>query len=171
MSRGVALLGSTAFLLLAPGSVAGLVPWWISRWEMQRPLLGVAAFRMVGAALVALGAAALLDSFARFAVRGVGTPAPVSPPRHLVVTGLYRHVRNPMYVAVVSVILGQALLLGDVQVLGYGLLVWLACHLFVIGYEEPTLRRSFGAEYEAFSANVPRWIPRVRGWRGESRRR
>jgi protein-S-isoprenylcysteine O-methyltransferase Ste14 len=122
---------------------------------------------MVGAALVALGAAALLDSFARFAVRGVGTPAPVLPPRHLVVTGLYRHVRNPMYVAVVSVILGQALLLGDVQVLGYGLLVWLGCHLFVIGYEEPTLRRSFGAEYEAFRANVPRWIPRVRGWRGE----
>jgi protein-S-isoprenylcysteine O-methyltransferase Ste14 len=166
MSRGLALLGSVAFLLLGPGTVAGLVPWWISRWEMQRPLLGVAALRMVGAALVALGAAALLDSFARFAVRGVGTPAPVLPPRHLVVTGLYRHVRNPMYVAVVSVILGQALLLGDSKVLAWGLLVWIAFHLFVVGYEEPTLRRTFGDGYEAFRANVPRWIPRLRGWRG-----
>lgn len=171
MTRGVALLGSVAFLLLVPGTVAGLVPWWISRWEMQGPFLGVVAFRIAGAALVALGAAALLDSFARFAMRGVGTPAPVLPARNLVVTGLYRHVRNPMYVAVVSVILGQALVLGDVRVLGYGLLVWFACHLFVIGYEEPTLRGSFGAEYEAFRANVPRWIPRLRGWRGESRRR
>jgi protein-S-isoprenylcysteine O-methyltransferase Ste14 len=169
MTRAGAVLGSLAFLVLAPGTVAGVVPWWLSRWEMRPALLGVPAIRAAGAALVVLGAAALLDSFARFALRGLGTPAPVLPTRHLVVTGLYRHVRNPMYVAVLAVVLGQALLLGNVEVLAYALLLWVVFHLFVIGYEEPRLRRTFGAEYDAFRANVPRWIPRVRGWRGSPR--
>lgn len=166
MNRASATLGSLVFLLLAPGTVAGVVPWWISRWEWQRPLLGTGVSRVAGGALVAVGVAALLDSFARFALRGLGTPAPVLPTRHLVVTGLYRHVRNPMYVAVVAVILGQALLLGDARLLGYGLLLWLVFHLFVLGYEDPKLRSTFGAEYERFRANVPRWIPSVRGWNG-----
>lgn len=166
MNRAGAVLGSLAFLLLAPGTVAGVVPWWISGWQLQRPFLGVVALRMAGAALIVGGVAALVDAFARFALRGLGTPAPVLPTRHLVVTGPYGHVRNPMYVAVVSVILGQALLLGDWKVLAWGLLVWIAFHLFVVGYEEPTLRRTFGDDYEAFRASVPRWIPRLRGWRG-----
>ena len=100
-------------------------------------------------------------------VRGLGTPAPVLPPRHLVVTGLYRHVRNPMYVAVVAAIAGQGLLLGDLRVVGWGSIVWAGFHLFVVGYEEPALRRTFGEEYERFRAAVPRWIPRWRAWRGE----
>jgi Phospholipid methyltransferase len=108
----------------------------------------------------------LLDSFARFALQGLGTPAPISPTRHLVVTGLYRHVRNPMYVSVVSLIVGQGLLFGNLRVLEYGFAVWLAFHLFVLLYEEPTLRSTFGAGYEAFCANVPRWIPRLRPWQG-----
>ena len=105
------------------------------------------------------GVPLLLDSFARFALKGLGTPAPVFPTRHLVVSGLYRYVRNPMYLAVVAVIVGQGLLFGDVRVLEYALIPWLAAHLFVLFYEEPTLRRSFGAEYEIYRANVPRWIP------------
>src|SRR5512133_56681 len=165
MSRTGALLGSLAFLVVAPGTVAGLVPWWISRWRVQPPFFGAADLRLVGAALLVLGAAVLLDSFARFALRGLGTPAPVAPPRHLVVTGLYRHVRNPMYAGLLAAILGQALLLGSATLLGYALLVWLVVHLFVLLYEEPTLARTFGEEYAAFRANVPRWIPRVRGWR------
>jgi protein-S-isoprenylcysteine O-methyltransferase Ste14 len=169
MTRAGALLGSVAFLALAPGTVAGVVPWWISRWEVRRPFLGAAELRLAGAALVALGAAALLDSFARFALHGLGTPAPVLPTRHLVVSGLYRHVRNPMYVGVVSVILGQALLLGDGKLLVYALAVWLAVHAFVVGYEEPTLLRAHGEEYVAFRENVPRWMPRVRPWRGGGR--
>jgi len=155
------------FFLLAPGLVAGLAPWWISRWHMQPPLLGSSLLRVAGAALIAVGTPALLDSFARFALQGLGTPAPIFPTRHLVVTGLYRHVRNPMYVGVVSVIAGQGLLLGSARVLDYGVLVWLAFSLFVIGYEEPTLRRTFGDEYERFCANIPRWIPRLHPWRGE----
>ncbi len=167
MRRLWASLGSVVFFLLAPGLVAGLAPWWISRWRMQPPLLGLSLLRVAGAALIAVGTPALLDSFARFALQGLGTPAPIFPTRHLVVTGLYRHVRNPMYVGVVSVIVGQGLLLGSARVLDYGVLVWLAFSLFVIGYEEPTLRRTFGDEYERFCANIPRWIPRLHPWRGE----
>ena len=100
-------------------------------------------FRSAGGILIALGVAGLLDSFARFAVQGVGTPAPVFPTRHLVVTGLYRYVRNPMYIAVVSTILGQGLVFGNVALLEYGGLVWLLFHLWVLGYEEPTLTATF----------------------------
>jgi protein-S-isoprenylcysteine O-methyltransferase Ste14 len=171
VKRGRAALGSLAFLVVAPGTVAGLVPFSISRWEMRPAFLGLATGRWMGGALVVAGLAVLLDSFARFALRGLGTPAPVAPPTRLVVTGLYRHVRNPMYVAILAVLLGQALLLADPRLLAWGAMVWAAFHLFVVGYEEPTLGRTFGAEYEAFRANVPRWVPRLRAWRPETRPR
>jgi protein-S-isoprenylcysteine O-methyltransferase Ste14 len=125
-------------------------------------------FRVAGGILVALGTAGLLDSFARFAVQGVGTPAPVFPTRHLVVTGLYRYVRNPMYVAVVSTILGQSLVLGNASLVRYGCLMWLLFHLFVLAYEEPTLMTTFGLEYETFCSEVPRWIPRLIPWRAHT---
>jgi protein-S-isoprenylcysteine O-methyltransferase Ste14 len=143
-----------------------LVPWWISGWRIRPPLLDFPPFRWLGVALMVAGVPVLLDSFARFAIKGLGTPAPVFPTRHLVVTGLYRYVRNPMYLALAAVILGQGLLFGDVRVLEYGLLVCLGFHLFVLFYEEPALRRSFGAEYETFCANVGRWIPRLSAWHG-----
>ena len=126
------------------------------------------ATRFVGAALILAGVTGLVDSFARFALQGLGTPAPIAPTEHLVVTGLYRYVRNPIYVAVVAVILGQAVLFGDWRLILYGALFWLACHLFAWAYEEPTLEQTFGAEYEAFRGNVPRWIPRLTPWRGRS---
>ena len=113
---------------------------------------------------MAVGFAILMETFVRFAIQGIGTPAPVYPTKHLVVKGSYRHVRNPRYVAVVSLILGQALVFGNVQVLIYGLCAWLAMHLFVLLYEEPTLRRTFGQEYTQFCAHVPRWIPRWTPW-------
>jgi protein-S-isoprenylcysteine O-methyltransferase Ste14 len=166
--RVFALLGTTLFLVLAPGCVAGLLPWWISRWQFHTPFAGYALLRVIGIVLIATGSFVVLDSFARFALQGLGTPAPVFPTRHLVVKGFYRYVRNPMYIAVVAVILGQALLFGNARVLEYGLFAWLVAHLFVLAYEEPTLRRTFGAEYESFRANVPRWIPRVTPWRGEA---
>jgi protein-S-isoprenylcysteine O-methyltransferase Ste14 len=115
--------------------------------------------------LIAAGTLVLLDCFVRFALQGLGTPAPVFPTRHLVVTGLYRYVRNPMYMAVVAVIFGKSLLLGNARVLGYGGLVWLGFHLFVLVYEEPTLGATYGDEYERFCSNVPRWIPRRSPWR------
>jgi protein-S-isoprenylcysteine O-methyltransferase Ste14 len=163
--RAFAILGTAAFLVLAPGTVAGLVPWWISRWRLRPPFLGFTPFRAIGVLLMAAGLAVLLESFTRFALQGVGTPAPVFPTRHLVVQGAYRYVRNPMYVAVTSLILGQALLLGDVHLLVYAILPWLVAHLFVVAYEEPTLRRTFGAAYETYCAQVPRWVPRFSPWR------
>ncbi len=165
MRKVSAILGSAVFLVLVPGFVAGLVPWWISGWRLQLPFFGFSVFRIVGGILLALGIVGLVDSFARFAVQGLGTPAPVAPTKHLVVTGLYRFVRNPMYVSVASAIFGQALVFGNVRLLEYGLLVWLAFHLFVLLYEEPTLRKTYGAEYEAYCGAVPRWIPRLKPWK------
>jgi protein-S-isoprenylcysteine O-methyltransferase Ste14 len=165
MRRISAILGSALFFVLAPCTVAGLVPWWISRWQMEPPFFGLSAVRIVGVALILAGLPVLLDSFARFAIQGLGTPAPVFPTKHLVVTGWYRYVRNPMYVAVVSIILGQGLLFGNVAVLEYGAGAWLVAHLFVLAYEEPTMRSTFSEEYKQFCTNVPRWIPRLTAWR------
>ena len=120
MRRVFAILGSILFLLIAPGTVAGVIPWEISRWRMQAPLLGLPLLRVVGVLFIAVGIPMLLDSFGRFALQGLGTPAPVFPTKHLVVTGLYRYVRNPMYVGVVGVVLGEGLLLGEPRILGYG---------------------------------------------------
>lgn len=164
--RAFAVVGTALFLVLAPGCVAGLVPWWISRWQFRAPFPGYALLQVIGAMLITAGTFVVLDSFARFALQGLGTPAPVFPTRHLVVKGFYRHLRNPMYAAVVAVILGQALLFGDVRLFEYALFAWLVAHLFVLAYEEPTLRKTFGAEYESFRENVPRWIPRATTWRG-----
>jgi protein-S-isoprenylcysteine O-methyltransferase Ste14 len=126
-------VGSALFLVIAPGFVAGLAPWWISHWQVQPAFLGLQPLRLAGGILVSFGVTGLIDSFRRFATQGLGTPAPVFPTRHLVVTGLYRYVRNPMYVAVVSAILGQGLILGNVRLLEYGGLVWLLFHLFRAG--------------------------------------
>ena len=165
MKRVFAAVGSALFFAIAPGSVAVFVPWWISGWKVQPPLLGLSSLRVVGVLLVGAAVGALLDSFVRFAVQGVGTPAPIFPTSHLVVTGLYRYVRNPMYLAVVSAITGQGLILGSVTVLGYGAAIWLVFNVSVLVYEEPTLRKTFGAEYESYSGSVPRWIPRLSPWR------
>jgi protein-S-isoprenylcysteine O-methyltransferase Ste14 len=168
VQKPTAILGSFVFLLLAPGVVMGLVPWWISRWQMRPPLLGFFGFRIIGVLLIAVGLPMLLDSFARFAIQGLGTPAPVLPTRHLVVTCFYRYVRNPMYVGGLALVCGQGLLFGDVRLFAYGLFVWLASHLFVIGYEEPKLKKTFGEEYLEFCRNVPRWIPRLRPWKAQT---
>jgi protein-S-isoprenylcysteine O-methyltransferase Ste14 len=162
-----AITGSAIFLVIAPGFFAGLVPWWISHWRVEAPFFGLRLLRFVGAALVTMGAIGLLDSFVRFAIQGLGTPAPVFPTRRLVVTGLYRYLRNPMYVTVVITILGQGLILGNLRLLEYGAVVWLPAHLFVLLYEEPTLRASFGSEYKSYCAEVPRWIPRFTPWRND----
>src|SRR5262249_55293933 len=153
MQKTSAALGSALFFVVAPFLAAGVIPWWITHWKFEPAVLGVEVTRATGVLLILAGVPGVLDSFARFAVQGLGTPAPVAPPQRLVVTGLYRHVRNPMYVSVVAVILGQALLFGDWHLIVYGAVFWLACHAFVLVYEEPALRRKFGAQYEAFFVN------------------
>jgi protein-S-isoprenylcysteine O-methyltransferase Ste14 len=163
MDRAHALIGSAVFLFLAPGTVAGLVPWLITRWRL--PAAGVPPLAaVVGTLFILAGAAVLLESFLRFAREGQGTPAPLAPTRKLVVTGAYRFVRNPMYVAVLALILGQVLVFQDPILLVYGAAVAFGFHLFVTAFEEPRLRREFPAEYEAYSRHVRRWIPRLRPW-------
>jgi len=165
VQKTIAILGSAFFFVVAPCTLAGLIPWSITRWELRPPFFGLELTRVIGVILILAGVPGLIDSFARFALQGLGTPAPIAPTRNLVVTGLYRYVRNPIYVAVVAIVLGQAVLLGDWRLIVYGALFWLAFHLFVVAYEEPTLEQTFGEEYEAFRANVPRWIPRMTPWR------
>jgi hypothetical protein len=118
--KTIAILGSALFFAVAPSTVAGLVPWWITRWEFRPPFFDLDATRAVGILLIVAGLPGLVDSFARFALQGLGTPAPIAPTQNLVVTGLYRYVRNPIYVALVAVILGQAALFGDQRLLAYG---------------------------------------------------
>jgi protein-S-isoprenylcysteine O-methyltransferase Ste14 len=166
MRRAFAIAGSATFLIIAPGTVAGYVPWRICHWHVGPPLLGASWIRWAGVLMIVAALPVLLDSFARFAVQGLGTPAPIFPTRHLVVSGLFRYVRNPMYVAVLTLILGQGLLFGCVTLLEYGAAIAVGFYLFVVLYEEPKLRKTFALEYEEFRANVPRWVPRLRPWRG-----
>ena len=132
MKRGSAILGSAIFLVVAPGTLAVYVPWTISRWRFGPPMPGSSFLRTIGGLMIAAGLPVLLDSFARFAIKGMGTPAPVAAPEHLVVTGLYRYVRNPMYVAVSLLIFGQGLLFGSVRQMEYGVVVWLFFFAFVV---------------------------------------
>lgn len=162
--RVKAVIGSIVFLFVAPGIVAGLIPWALSGYRMEPSFFNFEPLRWVGVLLLVLGGVLLIETFARFALQGLGTPAPIAPTKTLVVTGSYRFVRNPMYVAVVSLILGQALLLGSLPALVWGLVVWLTVHLFVLAYEEPTLSRSYGEQYDGYRANVRRWIPRLTPW-------
>jgi protein-S-isoprenylcysteine O-methyltransferase Ste14 len=155
-----AAAGSVAFLVLAPGCVAALVPWLLTGWGVDRTYAW--PWRALGWALVAAGAAVLVHAFRRFVTEGVGTPAPVAPTERLVVGGLYRYVRNPMYLAVAAVICGQALILGRPWLFAYAALFGAAVWSFVTFYEEPTLARRYGAQYDAYRAAVPGWHPRLR---------
>jgi protein-S-isoprenylcysteine O-methyltransferase Ste14 len=157
MRRSAAAAGSAAWFIVAPGVVAGLVPWWLAGGNADGPL------PLAGLALIAAGAAVLVHAFARFVLDGLGTPAPAAPPEHLVVRGLYRHVRNPMYVAVVTVIVGQALVL-DLALLLYAAAAAAVMATFVRVWEEPDLRRRFGASYDEYRRAVPGWWPRLRPW-------
>src|SRR4029450_12233489 len=132
MQRVSAVLGSALFFVIAPCVLAGLIPWSMTRWEFGPAFFGLEGTRLAGVFLILVGLPGLVDSFARFALQGLGTPAPVAPTKYLVVTGLYRHVRNPIYVAVVAIILGQAALFGEDRLLWYGAFLWLAFHLFVV---------------------------------------
>lgn len=162
MKRAHAILGSAIFLVIAPGTLAVYVPWTFCGWRVSPPLLGFFPFRVIGSVMILAGLPVLLECFARFVIHGLGTPAPVAPPQRLIVTGLYRYLRNPMYVAVSLLIFGQGLLFGSRSLLEYGLAVWVGFFAFVVLYEEPALRRKFGEDFEAYGAQVPRWIPRLR---------
>ena len=157
MSRARAAAGSALFLVLAPGTMAVLVPYLLTGWDAADPWI---AAQVAGAVLIAAGAAVLLDAFARFALQGLGTPSPTTPTERLVITGPNRYVRNPMYLAVTALILGQWLLLGRPVLLAWAFVFLATTYGFVRGYEEPTLLAEYGEEYERYRATVPGWWPR-----------
>jgi protein-S-isoprenylcysteine O-methyltransferase Ste14 len=167
MRRPAAAVATGAFFLVAPSVVAGLVPWLISGWRQPGTASPLAVIRVAaGAILVLAGALVLVRNFVRFVMEGRGTPAPIAPPEQLVVGGDYRYVRNPMYVAIVAAVLGQAIIFGSRALLIYAFAVWAVMATFVRAYEEPTLLRRFDGSYERYRSNVRAWVPRLHPWQG-----
>jgi protein-S-isoprenylcysteine O-methyltransferase Ste14 len=155
----------------AAGTVACLLPWLLTRWRSPYPWdqTGVLPLRLAGLVMLVTAVPALLAAFARFVSEGRGAPALAAPSaltERLVVGGLHRRVRNPVYVMVLAIIAGQGPLLVRPEPLLYGIAVWLACAAFVRWYEEPRLRRTYGAAYDAYRAAVPAWLPRATPWNG-----
>jgi len=146
------------FTICVPGTVLGLVPHWLLS-GFPRPERGPLTW--FGILVILLGAAVYFRCAWEFAVRGLGTPAPIAPTRFLVTTALHRYVRNPMYIGVALVIVGEAALFRRSHLLAYASAMLLIAHLFVVLYEEPTLHRQFGASYDAYRRSVPRWIPKL----------
>lgn len=159
--RGRAAVGSVVFFVLAPGTTAGLVPWLITRWRGDAPSWAQAP----GAVVTLAGTLLVVAAFVQFVVEGRGTPAPVAPTETLVVGGLYRWVRNPMYVGVAGAIAGQAVWFASAGVALWFVAFVAAVTTFVVLYEEPTLRSTYGAAYDEYAAAVHRWVPRLRPWR------
>lgn len=152
-------LKSLLFLILAPGMVAGYIPLVLFRRGSQ---IETGFFAYLAVPLWILGGVVILWSFWNFLYEGRGTPAPIDPPKDLVAAGFYRYVRNPMYTGVLSIIIGHFLWFGFWWLLIYAVLVFLTFHSFVTLYEEPRLKRKFGAAYENYLHEVPRWIPKFR---------
>jgi protein-S-isoprenylcysteine O-methyltransferase Ste14 len=160
--RGGALAKTLLFTVLVPATVTIYVPRRIFLSRSREDALPIGPLRYVGAALLAAGAAVYVWCAWDFATAGRGTPAPIDPPKSLVVRGLYRYVRNPMYLGILLLLGGEAMLFGSRAILEYTGLVFLFFFLFVFAYEEPALRRKFGQDYERYCDRVPRWIPRLR---------
>lgn len=153
------LLKNLLFTVIVPGTVAVYLPLTIAR---GRPAASGVVFA-IGVALLGAGAAIYGWCVWDFATFGRGTPLPLDEPRRLVVHGLYRYSRNPMYVGVLAAILGWAVVFRSAMVLVYALAVFACFEAFVVLYEEPHLRREFGADYDDYRARVGRWLPRIRG--------
>jgi protein-S-isoprenylcysteine O-methyltransferase Ste14 len=153
------VLNTILFTIFVPGTVIVYVPYRLLG-GFGRPPGGPLAW--IGATCVVLGAAVYFRCAWEFAVHGLGTPAPIAPTKYLVTTALHRYIRNPMYVGVLLVVLGEATLYRSLLVLEYAAFFFVAVNLFIVFYEEPTLRRQFGESYEEYKRTVPRWIPKLR---------
>jgi protein-S-isoprenylcysteine O-methyltransferase Ste14 len=153
------LFRAAFFTVLLPGTVVAFVPWLLvdsGRWRFD-----IGPIRFAGVFLIVLGVAGLLWCIWDFAHIGRGTLAPVDPPRFVVRSGLYERVRNPMYVANLVTLVGEGIVFESAAIFAWAAFMWVANHLFVVLYEEPTLTRSFGANYESYRRSVPRWVPKL----------
>jgi protein-S-isoprenylcysteine O-methyltransferase Ste14 len=156
-------IGTLAFVLILPGTLIVGVPYLLTDWAMGAPFLNLRFTRWIGALLFLAALPLFLQFLVRFVAEGRGTPAPVAPTERLVVGGPFRWVRNPGYIAVLGLVVGEGVFLAHTSVLVYAASLAVAFHLFVLLYEEPTLQRQFGTEYEQYCRRVPRWIPRRPG--------
>jgi protein-S-isoprenylcysteine O-methyltransferase Ste14 len=152
------IFGTLIFTILVPGSVAVLVPYLLLASGLGY-FYDIGGFRFIGVGLTVLGAALYFWTAWDFTFAGKGTPAPIAPPKVLVLRQLYQVNRNPMYTGVLLVLLGEAMFFMSLALLAYNIFVWLSFHLFVVYYEEPNLRKKFGVSYEEYCRAVPRWIP------------
>ena len=168
MRRGNALVMSLFWFVLAGGVGAVLVPWWLTGWQVRQPYPYWGFVRVLGVILIVVGLVPPVLVFGEF-VRAGGTPMPGAMTKRLVVTGLNRYVRNPIYLGVVTIFIGEALLLGQARLLVYAAGAWAAVAAFVHWFEEPALVRRFGADYEAYRRAVPVWIPRRQPWNPNDR--
>lgn len=153
----VPILDTILFTMVVPGTVAGYIPYRLTDRFANR---ASEPLEWIGIAVLAVGTAIYFRCAWEFAVRGLGTPAPIAPTKYLVTTALHRYIRNPMYVGVALVIVGEAALFRSLHVLEYAALMLTAAHAFVVFYEEPMLKRQFGESYEQYRRTVPRWIPK-----------
>jgi protein-S-isoprenylcysteine O-methyltransferase Ste14 len=161
MRTSTAAAGSAAFFVIAPGTVVGVVPWLLTRWEIPD---STQAWQVgLGTLLIVAGLIPVVHAFAQFA-KAAGTPMPLAPTQRLVVNGSNRFVRNPMYLGLLIAIVGQALLFGSLGLLVYAAVFWAVTATFVRLYEEPTLARQYGTQYEEYRRNVRAWLPLLRPW-------
>lgn len=162
-SRRTSILVSILFTILGgPGFVLVYLPWWMTHFRVpaEEPL----GQKLVAAAMIASGLIPLFTSMLRFITEGRGTLVPAVPTERLVVSGLYRYVRNPMYVGVLTALAGETMLLATRQMVNYLIVVFILMHLFVVLYEEPTLAHRHREDYQRYKRNVPRWLPRITPW-------
>jgi protein-S-isoprenylcysteine O-methyltransferase Ste14 len=157
------LLKTIIFTFLVPGTVTLLVPYWLLSSRSATPPMQLGSFRYVGALPILIGAAIYFWCAWDFTFAGRGTPAPIDPPKELVVRGLYRYVRNPMYVGILLILLGEAFLFASQRLFEYATVTFIFFFLFVVLYEEPMLKQKFGESYRRYCRSVPRWIP----WRSK----
>jgi len=153
----IPILNTILFTIVVPGTVAGYIPYRLADRFAHR---ASGALEWLGVVAIVLGTAIYFRCAWEFAVRGLGTPAPIAPTKFLVTTALHRYIRNPMYVGVALVIVGEATLFRSSHILEYAAFMLTAAHTFVVLYEEPTLSRQFGESYEQYRRTVPRWIPK-----------
>jgi protein-S-isoprenylcysteine O-methyltransferase Ste14 len=163
MRRSTAVIGSAAYFAAAAGTFAVLVPWLVTGWQFHRPGSYWVVAQAAGIVLIGAGAVPVVSVFVQFARAG-GTPLPLAPTRHLVVSGFNRYVRNPVYLGSLLIFCGEALLFGRLSLLVYAAVGWAGAAAFVRWYEEPALARRFGTEYEAYRRAVPAWRPRLHPW-------
>jgi len=168
MNQRTAITGSVVHFLLAPALVAGVIPFYLTSWRFEQ--YSIAAI-IAGGIPIAAGTLVLLACFWLFVRDGRGTPAPIAPTERLVVRGPYRCVRNPMYLSVIGIIAGQAVIFWQINLLLYGAGAGLVMATFARVYEEPSLCAAFGTEYDEYRLHVPAWLPRWQAWHGASRGR